>query len=65
MHEHKILIDKSLRFENKNDNLDSALAGHIYENPDHLVLFEEATLISTVNGLSQSFKEAVEIKKNI
>ena len=49
--------------ENKNDNFDSALAQHIYENPDHLVLFEEATLISTVNGLPQSFKEAIEIKK--
>ena len=49
--------------ENKNDNFDSALAQHIYEIPDHLVLFEEATLISTVNGLPQSFKEATEIKK--
>ena len=26
LHEHKILIDKSLRFKNKNDNFDSALA---------------------------------------
>ena len=50
---------------NKNDNFDSALAQHIYENPAHLVIFEEATLISTVNGLPQSFKEAIEIKKHI
>ena len=64
LQEHKISIDKSLRLENKNDNFDSALAQHIYENPDHLVLFEEATLISTVNGLPQSFKRAIEIKKN-
>ena len=63
MQEHKISIDKSLRLENKNDNFDSALAQHIYENPDHLVLFEETTLIYTVNGLPQSFKEAIEIKK--
>ncbi|XP_065573268.1 uncharacterized protein LOC136035407 [Artemia franciscana] len=63
LQEHKISIDKSLRLENKNDNFDSALAQHIYENPAHLVLFEEATLISTVNGLPQSFKEAIEIKK--
>ena len=50
--------------ENKNDNFDSALAQHIYENLDRLVLFEKATLISTVNGLPQSLKEAIEIKKN-
>ena len=62
MHEHQISINKSLRFENKNDYLDSALVQHIYENPDHLVLFEEATLISTVDGLPQSFKEAIEKK---
>ena len=63
LHEHKISIDKPLRLENKNDNFESALAQHIYENSDHLVLFEEATLISTINGLPQSFKEAIEIKK--
>jgi hypothetical protein len=28
------------------------LALHIFENPDHLVHFEEATLISTVDSLS-------------
>ena len=45
VHENKISIDKSLGLENKIDNFDSALAQHIYKNPDHLVLFEEATLI--------------------
>jgi len=63
LYEQKISIDKSLRFKNKNYNFDSALAQHIYENPDHLVLFEEVTSISTVNSLSLSFKEAIEIKK--
>ena len=52
----------SLRFENKNNNFDSALAQYIYENPDHLVLFEEATLISTVNSLLHLL-EVIEIKK--
>ena len=65
LHEHKILIDKSLTLENKNGNFDSALAQNIYENPDHLHIFEEATLISTLNCLPQSFKDAIEIKKNI
>ena len=65
LHEHKISTDKSLRFENKNDSFDSPLALQIYENPDYLVPFEEATLISTINGLPQSFKEVIEIKKNI
>ena len=64
MQEHKISIDKSLRLENKNDNFDSALVQHIYENPDHLVLFEEATLISTVNGLLHLL-EVIEIKQHI
>ena len=62
LHEHKIPIDKSLRLENRIENFDSALAQHIYANPDYLVPFEDATLISTVNGLPQSFKEAIEIK---
>ena len=39
------------------------MALHIFENPKHSVLFEEATLISTVNGLPQSFREAIEIIK--
>ena len=55
----------NVKFESKNDNFDSAFALHIFENPEHLVLFEEATSISTVNGLSQPFKEAIEIKNNI
>ena len=55
--------DKPLKFEN--DNFDSALALHISENPDHLLLFEEATLISALNGLPQSFREIIEITKNI
>jgi hypothetical protein len=54
---------KSLRFENKIYNFDSTLALHVFENPTHLVIFEEATLISTVNGLPHSFKEVIKIKK--
>ena len=53
----------SLRLGNKNYNFDSAPAQHICKNPDHLVHFEEATLISTVNGIQQSFKEAIEMNK--
>jgi hypothetical protein len=49
--------------ENKNDSFNSALALHIFENSTHLVLFEEANLISTVNGLLLSFKDIIEIKK--
>ena len=53
----------NVRFEIENDNFDSALALHIFKNPEPLVLFEKATSISTVNGLPQPFKEAIEIKK--
>ena len=53
----------NVRFEIENDNFDSALALHIFKNPDYLVLFKEATLIPTINGLPQSFKEATEKKK--
>ena len=35
------------------------------KNPDHPFFLEEATLISTVNGLPQSFKEAIKVKKYI
>ena len=37
-------------------SFDSALALHIFENRDPLVLFEEANLISNVNGLPQIFR---------
>jgi len=41
----------SLRCEilNKNDDIDSALAHHIIENPGQVVLFDEATLIFEAN----------------
>jgi len=57
-------IDKSPISENKNDNFDLALVQHLFENPEDLVLFEEATLIFTVVGLLQLFKDVIE-KKNI
>ena len=63
LHKHKISTGKSLRCENNDDNFDSALTFHIFENPEYVLLFKEATLIYTVNGLSQSFKEAIETKK--
>jgi hypothetical protein len=46
-------------------NFDLALALHIFENPTHLVLFDETTLISIVNGLPKYFKKVIEIKKKI
>ena len=39
------------------------LALQEFEHPDHFVLFDEATLVTTLNGLPQSFREAIEIKK--
>jgi hypothetical protein len=39
------------------------LALHIVENPDHAVLFDEATLIFEANGFPHSFRKAIEIKK--
>ena len=53
----------NVEFENKNDNFDSVFTLHIFENPEYLFLFEEATSISTVNGLMQPFRVATEIKK--
>jgi len=50
----------NVKFENKTYNFDSPFALHIFENPEHLVLFEEATSISTVNGLPRPFKEAIQ-----
>jgi hypothetical protein len=44
---------------------DSALAQHVYENPHHFILFDEASIVAPVKGLTQVFREAVEIKKHI
>ena len=48
-----ISIDKSPRYENKNNDFDSALAFHIFEIHDHLLVFDDATLISIANGSVQ------------
>jgi hypothetical protein len=41
------------------------LALQIIENPDYLIIFDEATLVSEANGFPYSFRKAIEIKKKI
>ena len=43
----------------------TALAFYIFEHPDQLALFDEATLLYAANGLPQSYRETMEINKNM
>ena len=48
-----ISIDKSPRYENKNNDFGSVLAFHIFEIHDHLLIFDDATLIYIAIGSVQ------------
>jgi len=43
--------DKFLKFESKNTDFDSALAFQTFKYLDHLVLFDEANIMPTLNGI--------------
>ena len=63
--EHKSSIDKAMRLRQRPEVFDSALAQHVYESPHHFILFDETSIVAPVKGLTQVFREAVEIKKHI
>ena len=46
-------------------SFDSALSNHIFENPNHYILFDETILISNDLGIKQSVHEAIKIKQNL
>jgi hypothetical protein len=41
--------------------MSSFLSEHIFENPDHTILFDQANLILHDKGIVQYYEEAVEI----
>ena len=65
LQQHKESIEKALKSKNNSISFDSALSSHIFENPNHYVLFDETILISNDLGIKQTVREAIEIKRNL
>ena len=65
LQQHKESIEKALKSRNNSISFDSALSNHIFENPNHYVLFDETILISNDLGIKQTVREAIEIKRNL
>jgi hypothetical protein len=61
--QHKDSISSALKQDSKSADFTSALSEHIFNFPDHFILFENASLISRDRGLKQNFRETLEIKK--
>lgn len=61
--QHHNSISSSLKQNTKPEDFTSALAEHIFNFPNHFILFENVSLISRDQGLKQTFRETIEIKK--
>ena len=62
--QHHNSIASSLKQNAKPEDFTSALLEHIYNYPNHFILFENVSLISRDQGLKQIFRETIEVKKN-
>ena len=62
LQQHKESIEKASTSRNNSISFDSALRNHIFENPNHYVLFDETILISNDLG---TVREAIEMKRNL
>jgi hypothetical protein len=54
-----------MRLRQRPEVFDSALGQHMYGSPHHFILFDETSIVAPVKGLTQVFREAVEMKKHI
>ena len=63
--QHHNSISLSLKQNTKPEDFTSALSKHIYNYPNHFILFENVSLISRDQGLKQIFRETIEIKKKL
>ena len=61
--QHHNSISSSLKQNTKPEDFMLALSEHIYNFPNHFILFENVSLISRDQGLKQIFREIIEIKK--
>jgi hypothetical protein len=61
--QHKDYISLALKQDSKSEEFTSALSKHIFNFPDHFILFGNVSLISRDRGLKQNFRETLEIKK--
>ena len=60
--ERRSSIDKTMRLHQRPEIFDSTLAQPLYDNKHHFILFDSTSIITSVKGLVQVFREAVEIK---
>ena len=63
--QHKDDIVKALNSNISTVSSDSALGSHIFENPNHNILFDESALISNDLGIKQVVRESIEIRLKI
>jgi len=59
--ESKLINFQLILHLNSRKNFDSALAEHIYDHPNHTILFSQASLISQDQGIVQHYKGALKI----
>ena len=60
--QHHNSISSSLQQNSKPEDFTSALSEHIYNYPNHFILFENISLISRDQGLKQISRETIKIK---
>ena len=53
LQQHKDDITKALKSNVTSVSFDSALSSHVFENPGHIILFEESAIISNDLGIKQ------------
>ena len=61
LHQHKEDIDKALISSSLNNSFDSALACHVFNNPNHTVIFETSSLISNNLGIKRWFENLTKL----
>ena len=61
--QHHNSIFSFLKQNTKPEDFTSVLSEHIFNYPNHFILFENVSFISRDQGLKQIFRETIEIKK--
>ena len=59
--QHYNYISSSLKQNTKPEDFTPALSEHIFNFPNHCILFENVSLIFRDQGLKQTFRETIEI----
>ena len=61
--QHHNSISSYLKQNSKHEDFTTALLEHIYNYPNHFIMFDNVSLISRDQGFKQISRETIEIKK--